>query len=59
MPVTPERVGALCLGDEALNALHRLATRCEESFEGPSDIEWALARGRVWLLQRRPLTTIT
>jgi pyruvate,water dikinase len=57
-PVRGERVGAPCLDDEAIAALHRLALRCEESFEGPSDIEWALARRRVWLLQRRPLTAI-
>jgi pyruvate,water dikinase len=55
-PVEGDRVGALCLDDDALAALHRLALRCEESFPGPSDIEWAFAGGALWLLQRRPLT---
>jgi pyruvate, water dikinase len=57
-PVARDRVWALCLGDAELAALHRLALRCEQAFEGPSDIEWALADGCVWLLQRRPLTGV-
>lgn len=57
-PVAPALVGARCLDDAALAALHLLASRCEQSFEGPSDIEWALARGSLYLLQRRPITRI-
>lgn len=57
-PVESHLVGALCLDDAELSLLHDLALRCEESFEGPSDIEWALAGGVVHLLQRRPITTL-
>jgi pyruvate,water dikinase len=55
-PVPPDRIDALCLDDPELDALQRLAHRCEDTFEGPSDIEWALSGGTVWLLQRRLLT---
>lgn len=46
----------LCLDDADLAALGALATACEEAFAGPRDIEWALASGRLWLLQARPIT---
>lgn len=55
-PVSPQLVAAPCLSDAQLGSLHRLALRCEESFEGPSDIEWALAGRVVHLLQCRRIT---
>jgi pyruvate, water dikinase len=57
-PVAPDLVEALCLDDAELRALHGIAHRCEESFEGPSDIEWALAGGSLHLLQRRRITRV-
>lgn len=39
-----------------LGELARLARRAEEHFGRPQDIEWALADGRIWLVQSRPLT---
>ena len=35
-----------------------LATRAAEAFGAPQDIEWAIADGRLWLLQSRPITTV-
>lgn len=57
-PVAPEQIAELCLGDADLAALNDLAGRCEQVYEGGQDIEWAIAAGRVWLLQRRPLTAV-
>jgi pyruvate,water dikinase len=57
VPVAPELVDAPCLDDERLIALHHLALRCEEAFEGTSDLEWAFAGGALHLLQRRAITT--
>jgi pyruvate, water dikinase len=57
-PVSSHLWEALCLGDGQLSVLHDLACRCEESFDGPSDIEWALAHDDVYLLQRRPITAV-
>ncbi len=39
-------------------ALFRLAARLEADLGGPQDIEWAIADGRLHLLQARPITTL-
>jgi pyruvate, water dikinase len=49
---------ALCLDDSQLAALHALTVRCNEVFGESHDLEWAFARGTLFLLQRRPLTAI-
>lgn len=38
--------------------LHRLGCRLERELGGPQDIEWAVAQGKVHLLQSRPITTL-
>ena len=38
--------------------LYKLASRLETELGGPQDIEWAIARGKLWLLQSRPITTL-
>jgi pyruvate,water dikinase len=58
-PIPPDLAGALCLNDAELSLLHDLARRCEQSFQGPSDIEWALADETAYLLQRRPITKVS
>jgi pyruvate, water dikinase len=55
-PVAAHLVETLCLDDRQLGSLHTLARRCEEAFQGPSDIEWALADADLHLLQRRAIT---
>ena len=56
-PVPPELIEALCLSDEDLNKLHRLASRCEEVYGPARDIEWAIADGELYLLQCRAVTS--
>jgi pyruvate,water dikinase len=56
--VPAETARVLCLDDAQLTALHALALRCEEVFSGSHDLEWAFAGDRLYLLQRRTLTTI-
>ena len=46
----------LCLDETQLAALRALALRCDHVYEGPHDLEWAFASGRLYLLQRRALT---
>lgn len=36
----------------------QLARRAERHFACPQDIEWAIAQGRLYLLQSRPITTL-
>jgi hypothetical protein len=43
----------LRLDDDQLEALHRLAGRCEEVYGPARDIEWAFAGGQLYLLQCR------
>jgi phosphohistidine swiveling domain-containing protein len=51
---------ALGIPARTLRALARLAKRAAAAFGGPQDIEWAIDEdGTVWLLQSRPITTVT
>jgi pyruvate,water dikinase len=46
------------LAAEELGRLAELGRRLEEHFGAPQDVEWAIAGGRVYLLQSRPVTTL-
>jgi phosphohistidine swiveling domain-containing protein len=39
--------------------LYKLASRLEKDLGGPQDIEWAIADDRLYILQSRPITTLT
>ncbi len=54
--VASELVESLCLDDQQLGALSRLAARCEEVYGPGRDIEWAIAGGQLYLLQCRAVT---
>jgi rifampicin phosphotransferase len=56
-PVAADQQHALCLSDQQLVELAELGRRVEAFYGDPRDIEWAIADGRVWLLQARPITT--
>jgi pyruvate,water dikinase len=46
------------LTDDETIELARLALRVEEHYGSPQDMEWAIADGRTWLVQSRPITTL-
>jgi pyruvate,water dikinase len=46
------------LSPEELRQLAELGRKLEERFGKPQDVEWAIAGGRVYLLQSRPVTTL-
>jgi pyruvate,water dikinase len=54
--VPRERAEALCLDDDQLAALGRLAEQCDRVYGPARDIEWAVAGGTVYLLQCRAIT---
>jgi pyruvate,water dikinase len=58
-PIPKERTKRLSLSDAQLAELHKLATRCEEVYGKKRDIEWAIAGGKLFLLQCRAVTTST
>ncbi len=55
--VDPVQQTTACLDDEALSRLVALGLECERLFGPRQDIEWALAEGKLYLLQCRPVTT--
>jgi pyruvate,water dikinase len=55
--VPRDRRGKLALAEQTVRELGQLAVRVEkESGDVPQDLEWAVADGRCWLLQARPMT---
>jgi pyruvate,water dikinase len=54
--VARELVERLCLDDDDLGQLSRLADRCEAVYGPARDIEWAIAHGTLYLLQCRAVT---
>ena len=52
----PSCVEQLCLDDDQLAELDRLAGSCEEVYGPARDIEWAFAGGQLYLLQCRAVT---
>jgi hypothetical protein len=54
--VPAELVERLCLDDDQLAGLSRLADRCEEVYGPARDIEWAIADNELYLLQCRAMT---
>jgi pyruvate, water dikinase len=54
--IAPELVEKLCLDDDQLEELNRLADRCEQIYGAARDIEWAFAGGTLYLLQCRAVT---
>ena len=54
---SPDRA-RYCLRDAELAALAALGRQVIAHFGAPQDTEWALAGGRLYLLQSRPITTV-
>ncbi|MEU3601128.1 PEP/pyruvate-binding domain-containing protein [Streptomyces sp. NPDC006798] len=52
----PDADGVLTAGEVA--ELAGTARRIEDLFGCPQDVEWAVADGRTWILQARPVTTV-
>ncbi len=48
-----------CLDDTALSSLADLGRRVEAFYGEARDVEWAVAGGRIYLLQARPITVAT
>ncbi len=46
------------LRPDQVRAVAEGSLRCEERFGAPQDVEWAIADGRFYLLQSRPITTL-
>lgn len=56
--VTSSRVDVPLLSDGEVKKLWELSKRAEEAVGRPQDIEWSIARGKAYILQSRPITTL-
>lgn len=57
VPIDPDLVATLCLGEAQLAALDELAAQCDEVYGSRDhDIEFAFRGEELFLLQRRPIT---
>lgn len=56
--LSPEQAHERVLSDVAVLELARLGLRVEQHYGAPQDIEWAEERGRLFLVQTRPITTL-
>jgi pyruvate,water dikinase len=57
-PVAAAKVTQPVLTDEQAAQVAALARATARHFGRPQDIEWALAEGKIWLLQSRPITSL-
>jgi pyruvate,water dikinase len=55
----PATGGRRVLDDDALLDLARLAQRVEDHYGSAQDTEWAIERGTIFMVQSRPITTIS
>lgn len=56
---TPTERERLSLDDSALRRLSALGEQVEKYYGAPQDIEWAIAENQLYLLQTRPVTSLT
>lgn len=54
----PDRAAAPCLSDEEVRRLAELGRRAEAHFGTPQDVEFAIDRRGIFLVQTRPITTL-
>ena len=54
----PEKAEARVLSDDEIIKLAELAELIEEHYGKPQDIEWAVEKGKIYIVQSRPITTI-
>ncbi len=53
-----EKIETAVLSDSELTKLHEYSNRIEDIFGKPQDIEWSIERGRLYILQSRPITAL-
>jgi pyruvate,water dikinase len=53
----PERADARVLSDSEIRAVAELVQRDEAHYQAPQDVEWAIAKDAVYLVQSRPITS--
>ncbi len=57
-PVPEAKRTAACLNSKQVYELWKLGRQAADFFGSPQDLEWALHRGKIYLLQSRAITTL-
>jgi pyruvate,water dikinase len=57
-PMPEEKRRAVSLQADEIAALSELGARAQQYFGKPQDLEWAIAGGRIYLVQSRPITSL-
>ncbi|MFC7177215.1 phosphoenolpyruvate synthase [Halosegnis marinus] len=57
--VPEDKREAVVLDDDEIAKLVELGRRAEEHYDAPQDVEWAIVGDDVYMLQSRPITTIS
>ncbi|XP_043247024.1 putative phosphoenolpyruvate synthase [Amphibalanus amphitrite] len=58
VPIDSSAAAAGCLSDSAALRLARIGVQLESAFGGPRDVEWAISKDQIFLLQSRPVTSL-
>ena len=56
--LSPTQRGETVLSDALILALAEMGCKIEAHYDTPQDIEWAIADGRIHILQSRPITSL-
>ena len=56
--IKPALADKSCLSKEEVKQIATLNSQVEKHYAFPQDIEWAIEKGKLYLLQARPITTI-
>ncbi|MDD5037858.1 MAG: phosphoenolpyruvate synthase [Dehalococcoidales bacterium] len=59
VPLTANEQARQKISDSEIIALAKMGERLENHYQFPQDIEWAKENGKVYIVQTRPVTTIT
>jgi len=57
-PMPEEKRRSVSLQADEIVALAQLGARAQQHFGNPQDLEWAIASGRMYLVQSRPITSL-
>lgn len=59
LEIEKKKQGETILSDKELQKLSELVTKIENHYWFPCDIEWAFAKNKIYILQARPITTLS
>lgn len=57
-PVPKSRIKQKKLTEKEMVALAKYATKLQQHYKKPQDIEWAIENGEIYIVQTRPITTM-